>query len=175
MDAPIIDAVAETFGNINGFDGGTTTETIYDSDTLNGDPIDPADVTTTVNTIDAPLTLNPDGTISVAPGTPAGDYTLNYTICENNNPTNCDTVTETVKVDAPIIDAVAETFAPINGFEGGTTPTILTSDTINGVQATTTNVALTVDAILNPDGMPTTAISVGADGTVTVPAETSCR
>jgi gliding motility-associated-like protein len=44
------------------------------------------------------MTLNADGTITVAPGTPAGTYTITYSICEVLNPTNCDTVTTTVIV-----------------------------------------------------------------------------
>jgi hypothetical protein len=35
--------------------------------------------------------------VTVAPNTPAGDYTVQYTICEVLNPTNCDTATVTVK------------------------------------------------------------------------------
>ena len=70
-----------------------------------------------------------DSLITVAAGTPAGTYTVEYEICENNNPTNCATVTETVTVEAPAIDALPETFAPINGADGGVTSSVLASDT----------------------------------------------
>jgi len=72
------------------------------SDTLNGVAVNPADVTLTVGTSDPELTLDPaTGFITVAPGTPAGTYTVEYTICEDLNPTNCATVVETVVVEAP--------------------------------------------------------------------------
>jgi len=77
----IIEAEAETFPAINGADGGTTTS-ILASDMLNGEVVDPADITLTAGDIlDADgnvasgLTLNSDGTITVDPGTPAGTYT----------------------------------------------------------------------------------------------------
>ena len=44
-------------------------------------------------------TTNPaTGEVSVAPGTPAGTYTLVYEICEFLNPTNCDTAVVTMTV-----------------------------------------------------------------------------
>ena len=65
---------------------------------MNGQPLNPADVTMT--SVPTPeLTINPDGSVTVAPGTPAGTYTIDYTICEIVNPTNCDTTTVTVVVE----------------------------------------------------------------------------
>jgi FlaG/FlaF family flagellin (archaellin) len=50
-------------------------------------------------TISNPLTLNPDGTITIAAGTPAGPQTLEYQICEiGSNPANCSTASVTVNV-----------------------------------------------------------------------------
>ena len=63
---------------------------VLTNDTLNGTPIVPADVTITPVTT-GPLTVNADGTVTVAPGTPAGPYTVTYQVCENLNPANCDT------------------------------------------------------------------------------------
>ncbi len=171
VEGTAIDAVAETFATINGEEGGTTTVAILDSDTLGGAPAvsgPGGNVTLTVNSIDAPLTLNPDGTITIAPNTPAGDYEINYTICENAVPTNCDTVTETITVAAPAIDAVAETIANINGADGGTTQSILTSDTFNmepAVSGPGGNVTLTVNSI-SPE------ITLNPDNTIIVPAGT---
>lgn len=57
--------------------------------------------------VSGPLTLNPDGSIDVAPRTPAGTYTLTFTVCEKANPTNCSApATATVQVAAP--ELVAE-------------------------------------------------------------------
>jgi uncharacterized repeat protein (TIGR01451 family) len=43
--------------------------------------------------------LNPDGTVTVATGTPVGVYTLPYSICEIENPTNCDEALITIEVE----------------------------------------------------------------------------
>ena len=100
------------------------------SDTLNGVAVDPADVTITVGASDPQLTLDPaTGLITVAAGTPAGTYTVEYTICEDLNPTNCATVVETVTVEEAPIAAVPETFAPIDSAAGGVTGSVLLSDT----------------------------------------------
>ena len=59
---------------INGTTGETDVVNVFDNDTLNGSAVDPADVTLT-ETIPDPngyLTLNPDGSVDVAAGTPAG-------------------------------------------------------------------------------------------------------
>lgn len=44
------------------------------------------------------LSLNPNGTINVLPGTAPGTYTLTYSICETQIPTSCSTATVTVTV-----------------------------------------------------------------------------
>ncbi len=53
------------------------------------------------------VTLNADGTVTVAAGTPAGTYTTTYTICDKVNTDNCDTATVTIRVTAPVIDMEA--------------------------------------------------------------------
>ena len=67
--------------------------------------------------------MNADGTVSVAPNTPVGTYTIDYTICEVANPSNCDTGTVTVVVDpgANVIDAVDDDFSaePLDGIAEG--------------------------------------------------------
>ncbi|MCO6176490.1 hypothetical protein NHF50_15680, partial [Flavobacterium sp. NRK F10] len=68
------------------------------------------------------VTLNPaTGSVDVAAGTPAGTYTVVYQICEQLNPTNCDTANVSVVVNAAIIDAIDDDFsgAPVNGYTGG--------------------------------------------------------
>ena len=76
--------------------GGTLTSSVLANDTLDGDVItDPSLITLTTVTAPNPsegsLTLNPDGTITAAPGTTPGVYTFVYEICEVANPTNCST------------------------------------------------------------------------------------
>jgi len=179
VSPPAIDAIAETFSAINGATGGAT-PTILGSDTLNGAIVDPADVALTIDTLLGPdsnpttaITVNPDGTVTVPANTAAGDYQVSYTICEVANPANCDSVAETITVAAPGIDAIVETFTAINGTTGGTTPTVLSSDTLNGAFVDAAEVTLVIDTLLDPDGNPTSAITVNPDGTVTVPANTA--
>ncbi|MBF4519591.1 hypothetical protein IRZ71_24930, partial [Flavobacterium sp. ANB] len=84
-------------------------------------------------TVPTGLTLNANGTVTVAPNTPKGNYEVEYSICEITNPTNCDAVKSTIVVDQAIIDAVTETTTPaINGNTGGTTATLVANDTLDG-------------------------------------------
>ncbi|WP_131801194.1 gliding motility-associated C-terminal domain-containing protein, partial [Flavobacterium johnsoniae] len=73
---------------------------VFENDNLDGKPAGLNIVTLTVDTPDPKgrLILNPDGTVDLAPGTPAGTYTIAYTICEILNPNNCSTSVITVVV-----------------------------------------------------------------------------
>ena len=64
---------------------------------INGAPVPVVDLTT--------------GQVSVPVGTPAGNYSIVYSICEKVNPTNCDTATVTITVTAPAIVAQDDTIA----------------------------------------------------------------
>ena len=95
-------AVAESFPSIDGSSGGVTTSVLA-SDTINGGILNPNDVTITSSTpssSNVSLDLS-TGLISVATNTSAGDYTVEYEICENINSSNCSTVVETVTVFQP--------------------------------------------------------------------------
>ncbi|MRX42095.1 HYR domain-containing protein, partial [Flavobacterium sp. LC2016-23] len=79
--APSIDAVADNLGSINGNTGGTTTVSLIAGDTVNGAQAvigtNAGDVKLTVTTpIAAGLTINTNGTVTVAANTPAGSYNL---------------------------------------------------------------------------------------------------
>ncbi|NRS90599.1 hypothetical protein HNQ02_003545, partial [Flavobacterium sp. 7E] len=130
--------------DINGLNGGTTVANVLVNDELNGKAVVAADVTTTfVSSTNAGVTL--DGTsVKVAPGTPAGEYTLVYQICEVLNTTNCDSATVTVKVTAAKIDAVDDKGADINGLNGGTTvANVLVNDELNGKAVVAADVTTT--------------------------------
>ena len=90
-------AITDTLGPINGYTGATTSSVLA-NDTLNGVIVIPSQVILTGLTVPTGLTLNADGTITIAPQTPAGTYNVIYRICETLNLTNCDTVTSTVIV-----------------------------------------------------------------------------
>lgn len=90
---------------LDGSNGDTSSVSVLGNDTLDGNPItDPSLVTLTPvslpTTPSGGITLNPDGTVTVAPGTTAGTYTLVYEICETSNPTNC----ATAEVELVIVD-----------------------------------------------------------------------
>ena len=98
FDLPLVEAIAENFDPIETTAGGVT-GSVLASDTINNAPINSVDVALTVETSDPELTLDPTtGLITVAPNTAPGTYTVEYTICEDGNPNNCSTATETVTV-----------------------------------------------------------------------------
>jgi hypothetical protein len=121
----------------------------------------PGNVILTGVTVPTELTLNADGTVTVAPGTAAGTYPITYKICEFSNQTNCSTVTSNVTVTTTatgLIDANQDSAGPISGTTGGTdVVNVLTNDTFNNVavsisQIDLTTVTPTAGLTLNPDG-----------------------
>ena len=154
-DMPVIDAVDDTAGPVPG-SGGTNVVNVLTNDTLGGAPADPADVVFTP-TSSSPLTINPDGSVDVAPDTPAGTYTATYQICERLNPANCDTATVTVTVAAAAIVANDDSAGPVPGLTGGTNVTnALTNDTLGGAPVDLADVVFTPTSssplTINPDG-----------------------
>ncbi|TYB69045.1 DUF3494 domain-containing protein, partial [Bizionia saleffrena] len=172
VSAPVIDAVEDTTAAVNGLTGGDTTA-LTSNDTLNGNPLvigtAPGNVSLTGVTVPSEFTLNGDGTVTIPPNTPAGEYGVEYKICEVNNPTNCDTVISTVVVLAPVIDAVVDTMSPVNGTTGGNTTAVTSNDTLNGdpvvIGTAPGNVSLT--GVTVPSGF-----TLNTDGTVAIPPNT---
>ncbi|WP_187313348.1 Ig-like domain-containing protein [Lysobacter capsici] len=153
VDAAAIVANNDTGTPVNGSTGGTAVPNVLVNDTLDGNPVTPADVTLTqVSTTNPGVTLNTTtGAVNVAPGTPAGTYTLTYQICELLNPTNCDDATVTVTVDAAPIVANDDTGTPVNGSTGGIAVTdVRGNDTLNGVAVTPAEVTLSQVSSTNP-------------------------
>ncbi|MBD0779767.1 gliding motility-associated C-terminal domain-containing protein [Maribacter sp. ANRC-HE7] len=92
--------------SIDGTEGGLVSDAnVFDNDTLDGESLNPDDVIFTVTATDA-LNINPDGTIEVVPGTTEGTYTIEYSICEIANPSNCDTATVTIQVSVSEEDSI---------------------------------------------------------------------
>lgn len=87
----------------DGINGDLEIINVMDNDVLNGAPVTASDIT--VKGLDFPkgITLNPDGTIDVAPGTAGGNHTLTYQICELAELSNCSTATVTVFVEVPAV------------------------------------------------------------------------
>ncbi|WP_396184175.1 hypothetical protein, partial [Flavobacterium sp.] len=162
----IIDAVDDNAGPINGASGQNGVVNVFTNDTLNGNPVNPADVALTLVTPDptGALTLNPDGSVDVAVGTPSGTYTLTYQICENVNPTNCDSAIVTITLTAPIINAVDDTLISIECTQNGIIGNALENDTIGTAQASSATVTFTITSGTN------TNISFDSLGNISVTA-----
>src|SRR5690606_5804560 len=96
--ALVIDAVDDSYTA-----DGATGEVFPGIDVLANDTLDGESVTLeTVALTSIPteeLTINPDGSVSVTPGTTTGSYTISYTLCEVADPSNCDTAIVTVFVE----------------------------------------------------------------------------
>lgn len=79
----------------------TTSPSVLANDFMMGLPIYPnntANVILTPLALPSGFTFNPNGTVSILPGTAAGTYTLTYTICAVQSPTSCSTATATITV-----------------------------------------------------------------------------
>src|SRR5690606_29971899 len=173
VDEPVIDAVADSASGINGYTGATGVVNVFTNDLLNGVAVNPTEVTLTLVSGDSELTLNPNGSVDVAVGTPAGTYTLTYQICENNNPANCDTAIVTITVDEPVIDAVVDSANNINGYTGANAVVnVFTNDLLNGTSVNPAEVTLTqvsgdTELTLNENGSVDVAAGTPA-GTYTL-------
>ncbi|MGO4912653.1 DUF7507 domain-containing protein, partial [Leeuwenhoekiella sp. W20_SRS_FM14] len=167
--APAIVALNDNFtgDSVNGFTGGIT-PSVLNNDSLDGNAIAASDVTLQlVNTGDLDgLELNADGSFTIPSETPAGDYTVNYTICENLNPNNCTTATVTIRVDAAPIVAIADDFTAntVDGQSGGIAGDITDNDTLNGAAVDDNDIDIT---LINSGGL--NGVEINNDGTVNVP------
>jgi len=163
---PIV-ANDDTHTITNGLTGGTT-PSVLTNDSLNGNG-NPSTNSVTLTWLNVPsgLRTNTNGTVTVPAGTASGTYTVTYRICEKLNPSNCDTATLTIKVGSAPIVANDDTHTITNGLTGGTTPSVLTNDSLNGNGNPSTN-SVTLTWLNVPSGLRT-----NTNGTVTVPAGTA--
>ena len=168
---PIV-AEDDTFDVATGTSGEIEGANVLSNDTLGGDPVDPADITLTSETTGG-VTINPDGTITITEGTPDGTVEIEYTICQNTSPTNCDTATVTITIGIPPpdkeIDAVDDDFSDnsVDGQIGGIVPisNVLDNDTLDNLPVNLSDVTI----ISEPSG----PLTVNSDGTVSVAPGTS--
>ncbi|UOB16883.1 gliding motility-associated C-terminal domain-containing protein [Abyssalbus ytuae] len=87
---------------VNTSDGGKDIVNILDNDVYDTQPIAAADVNISIindNSAGIILLNTTTGFADIAPGTPAGTYTLDYQVCLISDPTNCDTATLTIQVN----------------------------------------------------------------------------
>lgn len=112
-------------GPINGLPGQTAVVNVLDNDYYNGiSPININDIILTTYIADPTgfVTLQPNGTINVAPNTPAGTYVLTYQVCNAALPTDCHTAIAEVLVVGPTIVANDDDYSgtPLNTTTGFT-------------------------------------------------------
>ena len=102
VEASKLQAVNDLSTPISGTLGGKT-QSVLDNDQLNGLILNPAAVVLSPGT--SPLqgiVMHEDGTVSVAAGSPAGNYIFPYTICDVLNPNNC----SMARITIPVVQAV---------------------------------------------------------------------
>lgn len=157
---------------INGKNGGTT-PTVIENDKLNGKTIDPKEIELTIgNPTDLEgkpttvVTMNPDGTITVAPNTPQGKYKYPYTICEVLNPTNCSSAEAIITIEPAPIVATDDSYNVEWSRDKVTTASVLSNDKYNGNP-------INLDEVTLLPGMPSNpGLSMNPDGTIDIAPST---
>ncbi|WP_298304990.1 T9SS type A sorting domain-containing protein [Flavobacterium sp.] len=137
-----------------------TTPSIFNNDFINNTIPNSNNVIVTAINLPNGFTLNSNGTISIALGTPVGTYNFSYQICEVGNPNNCSSAALQINLTSNIV-ANADTINYQNGITTPISESLLTNDTLNGQPATQNNVTIT--AINIPAGF-----TLNADGTFNV-------
>ncbi|CAA6825010.1 MAG: Internalin, putative [uncultured Sulfurovum sp.] len=136
---------------------------VVHNDTLNGDAVNPDDLNITL-TGNTNLSSTPalgdhsnDVMLSILTSTPAGEYYVEYRICEILNPTNCDEANATFIINANIIDAVDDVNISISGTGGTVVVDVTSNDTLDGNPVTLgtdvniTNVTQNTPMIIDPE------------------------
>ena len=162
---PRLEAKPDDLGTIAGLSGGTTTATVFENDLRGTTPINPSEVNLTWGTAPAHMATNTNGTITVLPNTPAGTYTISYTICEKDNPTNCSTAIATVKVVT--LKAVNDGVKTLP--KTGGSVDILAND-IYGAPTGVTSVTTANTTLTITYNSGITGLTVNPNGTLQVPA-----
>ena len=122
--------------------GGTPVANVLANDTLGGLPATTTVVSlTTLSSTHAGITLNANGAVNVAPGTPSAEHELVYQICERANPINCSQAF--VTLTPYLIDAVYDNWR-LSSKTGATSPSVLANDWFNGARATTAQVKISL-------------------------------
>ena len=102
-------------------------------------------------------------------GAPTGNYSVNYRICNINNPFQCSSSTVTFVVNPPALTAINDNYTstPINGCNGGTTASVLINDLICTTAIGSTPVIV---SLINP--VPIVGATINNSGIINIPANT---
>ena len=146
------------------------TPSVITNDEIDGrkSPVIGTDVTLTPGTPSHPnLHMNPDGTITIAPNTPDGTYTYEYTICRVSAPGDCKTAKAIIELH-PALEANDDDYSahPVNPAQQPiVVGNVLDNDTLAGTKITDpTKVAIT---LIDNDGL--SGVSFAPNGEITVP------
>ena len=163
------------FGNPN--NRTLTTESVLKNDQV-GDKRNPSptdDVNLTPGTPSHPgLTMNPDGTITIASGTPNGNYTYTYTICKKAAPSECERAIAYIKLHDSL-EANDDDFSstPVPSSHKTIVGNVLTNnvggtDKLSG--APISDPTLVELTIVNEGGL--TGVELSGNGDISIPAGT---
>lgn len=177
VDNPI-DAVNDEVSGIVGVVGGNSVLNVFSGDTVGADPATSANVILSVDansSVPNEITFNvSNGDIDVPAGTPAGQYSFDYMICETAAPTNCDSATATVIVVPAIIAANVDNLPAVLGDTGSNNAgNAFANDLLAGtaVDAADINANVTMPAIPLAAGANVPSLN-SVTGQVTVPIGT---
>ena len=136
-------------GTASPYAGVTAVANVLGNDTLGPAAATLSNVTLSMlSSTNAGVTLDvSDGSVDVAPGTPRGNYSLWYRICEAALPANCGQSIVNVAVAARFIDAVADSTRG-SSKTGGIVANVLGNDQLGNASATPANVTLSL--VTNP-------------------------
>ena len=134
---------------INGADGASDAANVLTGNSVNGQPATTSNAILSIapgSSVPAGFSLdNATGRVSIAAGTPAGNYVLTYQICEALNPANCSTASINFTVDAAPLLAANDSIGGVNGTSGASNVlNILVGDSLNGAPANTAIVAISL-------------------------------
>ncbi len=165
---PTIDAVDDVVSVQNA----ATSNSILANDTIDGMPISPAQVLVSTPTpFPFDIVLNPNGSISVGPLTPAGTYNLQYQVCSILIPFSCDVATITLTVLPKLTLNMAGTYVDYNA-DGFTNvgDVIQYQFTVANPSGTPFSNVYVSDAVLSIAGTPIPTLAGGASDTSTFTA-----
>ena len=163
VTAPSIIANGES-ADAPSYAGASNLLNVLNNDSINGAAASLGQVALTIvsNAAHAGVTLNTSsGLVSVAPYTPAGNYTIQYRICDTLNTSNCDTALVSIQVTAPSIIANPDIISA-NAYNGGSPiGNIFDNDSLNGLPTSTGPIVLSIVSPVNVAGI-TLNTSTGA-------------
>jgi hypothetical protein len=148
VPAYAIDAGSD-WGSVSPSTGGVAITNVLANDTLGGAAATTANVTLSqFSSTSAGVALDlASGSVQVAKGTPLGDHSVVYQICERADPSNCAQATAMVTVIANQVVAVGESVRMSSKSAGRAIANVLANDWMGDAPATTANVSLSLSSI----------------------------